>query len=139
MSLIEINWQPERKELRNFGIIALIASTMLSLLLYMLKGIGIPWILIILSIGFAIFLSSIISAKATRIIYLGLILVTLPIGLVASFLLLAIFYFLILTPLGLFFRLVGRDPLCRKLDSNTSSYWVSHRQPDSLDSYFHQF
>ncbi len=139
MSLVEINWRPERKELRNFGIIALIASAVISLLLYLLKGLGGQWALIICGIGFIIFLSSIISAKLTRIIYIGLILVTLPIGWVVSFLLLAIFYFLILTPIGLIFRLIGRDPLCRKFDPDASSYWEIHRQNDGLDSYFHQF
>jgi len=139
MSLVEINWRPKHKELRNFGIIAMIASAVISLLLYVLKGLGIQWVLIISGIGFIIFLSSITSAKLTRIIYLGLTLVTLPIGLVVSFLLLAIFYFLVLTPLGLVFRLVGRDPLGRKFDSAADSYWLSRRPPETLDRYFHQF
>lgn len=138
MSLIEINWHPNHKELRTFGITALIASVLISLLLYLLKGIGAKWILILVCIGAAIFLSSIISTKLTRIIYIGLISVTFPIGWVLSFLLLATFYFLILTPLGIVFRMIGRDPLCRKFDPNADSYWVSHRQADSLDSYFHQ-
>ncbi len=139
MSLIEINWRPKSKELRNFGIIALIASVVISLLLYIIKGLGIQWILIISGIGFAIFLSSLISVKLTRIIYLGLTVVTLPIGWIVSFILLATFYFLILTPLGLVFRLIGRDPLCRKFDSATDSYWLTYRPPDTIDRYFHQF
>ncbi|MGD2095152.1 MAG: hypothetical protein PVH77_09125, partial [Phycisphaerales bacterium] len=75
MSLIEINWHPEHKELRNFGIIALIATAVISLVLHLLKDLGSPWILIILGVGFVIFLSSLISTKTTRIIYIGLILV----------------------------------------------------------------
>lgn len=49
------------------------------------------------------------------------------------------FYFLLLTPLGLLFRLIGRDPLCRKFDSDVKSYWLTHKSPKNLDSYFHQF
>jgi hypothetical protein len=139
MSLIEINWRPKRKELRNFGIIALIASTVISLLLYIIKGLGFHWILVISGIGFAIFLSSLISAKLTRIIYLGLTLITLPIGWIVSVILLATFYFLIITPLALVFRFIGRDPLCRKFDSATDSYWLMYRPPDTNDRYFHQF
>jgi len=139
MSLIEINWHPNRKELRNFGKIALIASALISLLLYVLKGLGIQWAAFIFSIGFIIFLGSIIFPKLTRMIYLGLILVTLPIGWVVSFILLATFYFLLLTPIGLVFRLIGRDPLRRKFDSTANSYWLTRRPPDSLDRYFHQF
>ena len=139
MSLIEIKWHPGRKELRNFGIISLIASTVITLLLYMLKGLGIQLALIIFAVGFITFLSSFISLKLTRVIYLGLILVTMPIGLVVSFILLMIFYFLLLTPLGLLFRLIGRDPLRRRFDSTADSYWIARRPPDKLDRYFHQF
>ena len=139
MSLVEINWYPDHRELRKFGVISLVASVLIALLLYMLKGLGFQWLALICGIGLIIFVSSIICFKATRIIYLGLVLVTLPIGLVVSFLLLSTFYFLLLTPLGLIFRLTGRDVLCRKFDPKAKSYWVSRRPPDSIDRYFHQF
>ena len=139
MSLIEINWNPNRKELRNFGIVAFIASALLSLLLYLFKGLGIQWAAIIIAAGFIIFLTSMIFPKLTRFIYLGLILVTLPIGYMVSFILLALFYFLLLTPLGLLFRLIGRDPLRRKFDSTADSYWLTRKQSDRLNRYFHQF
>ncbi|MHC4587320.1 MAG: hypothetical protein ACYS3N_22570 [Planctomycetota bacterium] len=139
MSLIEINWSPNRKELRKFGIIFLIASTLIALLLYLLKGLGIQWMAVIFAVGFVIFLSSMLSLKVTRGIYLGLILLTLPIGLVVSFTLMAIFYFLLLMPIGLIFRLSGRDALGRKFDSTVDSYWIPRQPPDSLDRYFHQF
>ena len=83
--MIEINWNPKRKELRDFGIIALIASIILSILLYLLKHIAIHWILVIVGLGIFIFLSSLIYAKLTKKIYLGLVLLTFPIGLAVSF------------------------------------------------------
>ena len=139
MSLIEINWNPTQKELRNFGIIALTASIVLSLLLHIFKGLGINWIFIFIGFGFTIFILSLISIKAIRIIYLAMILATSPIGWIISFLLLVVFYFLILTPIGLFFRLIGRDPLHRKFDNDTKSYWLLRQPPDKIDKYFHQF
>jgi hypothetical protein len=139
MSLVDINWRPNHKKLRNFAIAALIASAVISLLLYVLKGLAIHWAATIFAAGFIIFLSSLVSIKITRIIYLGLISVTFPIGYVVNFILLSAFYFLLLTPLGLLFRLIGRDPLCRKFDSNVKSYWLTRKSPKNLDSYFHQF
>ncbi|HUT45728.1 MAG TPA: SxtJ family membrane protein [Sedimentisphaerales bacterium] len=139
MSLIEVNWNPKRKELRNFAMIALIASVLVASLLYIFKGVRIQWAAIIFAAGFGIFLSSFMSLKLTRIMYLGLILVTLPIGWVVSLILLAAFYFLLLAPLGLLFRLLGRDPLSRRFDPAAKSYWLSRREPESLDRYFHQF
>ncbi len=139
MSLVEINWHPKQKQLQNFSRIALIATAVISLLLYVLKGVAIQWALIIFAVGFIIFLISMISLKLTKMIYLGLTLVTLPIGWVVSFILLAIFYYLLLAPLGLIFRLMGRDALCRKFDPKAKSYWLSRQPPKGPEQYFHQF
>jgi hypothetical protein len=139
MSFVEINWHPKRKQLRNFGKIALIATAAISLLLYFLKGVAIQWALIIFAAGLIIFLSSVISLRLTRAIYVFLTAVTFPIGLAVSFVLLAAFYFLLLTPLGLLFRLTGRDVLGRKFDSTAESYWQRRKPPESSERYFHQF
>ena len=139
MSLIEIDWNPKDRQLKNFGKVALVATAVISLLLYFLKGVAIQWVSIILAFGIIIFIISLISLKLTKLIYLGMILLTLPIGFVVSFVLLAAFYFLLLTPLGLIFRLIGRDPLCRRFDKNAKSYWLSRHPPKGPEQYFHQF
>ncbi len=139
MSFVEINWHPKQQQLRNFGKIALIATAVISLLLFALKGVAIQWALIIFAAGLIIFLSSVISLRLTRAIYVALTVVTFPIGLAVSFVLLAAFYFLLLTPLGLLFRLTGRDVLGRKFDSTAESYWQRRKPPESAERYFHQF
>jgi len=139
MSLIEINWHPDRKQLRGFGFAALIATTAISLLLYFIKDLPIYWAAVIFVFGFIIFLSSRLYLRLTKVFYLALTAVTSPIGFVISFLLMAVFYYLLITPLSLIFRLIGRDSLNRKFDPDTSSYWETHCQPDGPDRYFHQF
>ena len=139
MSFVEINWHPKQKQLQSFGKIALIATAVISLLLYVLKGTGIQWALIIFALGLIIFLSSIISLRLTRAIYIVLTAVTFPIGLVVSFILLAAFYFLLLAPLGLVFRFTGRDVLGRKFEPTAESYWQQRKPPESSERYFHQF
>ncbi|MHC4623208.1 MAG: SxtJ family membrane protein [Planctomycetota bacterium] len=138
MALLEINWRPGPKDLRSFGRIALIATALIALLLYFLKGLALQWTLPIFLIGVIIFLSTLVSLKLTRMFYLGLTLITAPIGLVISFLLMAAFYFLLLTPLGLFFRLIGRDPLRRKFDPGAKTYWVPHHSYSDPERYFRQ-
>ena len=137
--MIEINWNPKQKELRDFGSIALVASIILSLLLYFVKHIAIQWVFVIIGLGIIIFLSSLISARLTRKIYLGLVLLTFPIGLVMSYVVLSLFYFVIVTPIALVFRLTRHDPLHRDFDCETKSYWLKRQSPDKLDRYFHQF
>lgn len=138
MAMIEINWSPGNKELRNFGRIALIAMLIIALLFYW-KGLALNWVLIIFSAGVVIFIVSLISLKLTRIIYLGLTLVTLPIGLAISYVLLAVLYFLLITPVGLLFRLIGRDLMHRNFDADTKSYWYRRDPPKTLERYFRQF
>ena len=139
MSLVEINWHPKHKQLRSFGKIALIVTAIISLLLYVLKGVAILLALAIFGVGFTIFLISMISPRLIRVIYVVLMAVTYPIGLVVSFTLLTAFYFLLLMPLGLIFRLTGRDVLGRKFDSTAESYWQKRNPPKSSEYYFHQF
>ncbi len=61
-----------------------------------------------------------------------------PIGFVVSFILLAAFYFLLLTPVALVFRLIGRDALGRRFDAVAPSYWVPHKPSEDMRRYFHQ-
>jgi hypothetical protein len=41
--------------------------------------------------------------------------------------------------LGLIFRLIGRDALCRKFDPEAPTYWLPHRQTKKVERYFQQF
>ena len=137
--LVEIEWHPTNRQLRVFGVSGLLASIAAALVLTFVWGVAILWAIVALAAGAAIFLCSLISPAVTRILYLGLTLVGMPIGLVVSFVVLAAFYFLLLTPLALVFRLIGRDALCRRFDANATSYWVPHKPNEDPQRYFHQF
>ena len=139
MASIEIDWRPDKNKLRNFSIIFLVASVLLSLLLYFFKGLPIRWAFAIASLGIFISITCYLFEAAARVVYISLTLITLPIGLAVNFVLLSAFYFVIITPLALFFRLVGRDPLNRKFDADAKSYWVRHRSGSEPERYFRQF
>jgi len=139
MPLMEVDWHPGPKQLRTFGLSALVASTILAIVLVFLWGAAVIWAIAVLVAGAGILLCSLISPRATRMVYLVLTIAALPIGFMVSFVLLASFYFLLLTPLGLFFRLIRRDPLHRRFDRSCSSYWIARQPPANTDRYFHQF
>ncbi|MBN1507447.1 MAG: hypothetical protein JW955_11405 [Sedimentisphaerales bacterium] len=138
MSLIEINWNPGKQQLRVFGFSALAASLVLAGVFVLIWGLAIVWAIAAVAAGAAILLTSLISPRAARIVYVILSAVGLPIGFVVSFVLLAAFYFLLLTPLALVFRLIGRDALHRRLDRTADSYWIPRKPAANLDRYFHQ-
>jgi hypothetical protein len=139
MSLVTINFQPSRKELRDFGLAAVVMLTIIALLLHWFKGLGTSWTLGVCATGILIFIISRISVRLIKPVYITLTLLTVPIGWVVSFIIMAVFYYLVITPTGLFFRIIGRDSLHRKFDRNASTYWVCHRKPDSVKRYFNQF
>jgi hypothetical protein len=58
---------------------------------------------------------------------------------VISHAVMAIFYYVIIGGMGLVFKLIGRDPLCRKIDRQAESYWVEYKHHRTAKDYFHQF
>jgi hypothetical protein len=74
-----------------------------------------------------------------RPLYLGWMYGAMPIGWLVTHLLLGAIYFLVLTPLGLVMRLLGRDALRRRLDRAAPTCWVEHRPDRGPERYFRQF
>lgn len=139
MALVDINWKPDRNELRKFGEASLAMLTVIALVLFWLERMSAVTSLYLCAAGLGIFILSRISTYLVKPFYLLLYMVALPIGLVLGHLLMAVFYFIILTPVGLIFRLIGRDPLKRKLDPIAKTCWMPHRPYDSVKRYFNQF
>ena len=69
-----------------------------------------------------------------RSIYHGFRTLTTPIQLVASAIILAIVYYVVLTPIGIALRLRGFG--VQNLDGDQSSYWSDHRSPTDSSRYF---
>jgi hypothetical protein len=60
-----------------------------------------------------------------------------PIGWTVSRVVLGAVFFLVLTPIGVVFRLTGRDALRVRRTSRTS-YWTDKRQAGALSDYLRQ-
>jgi hypothetical protein len=62
-------------------------------------------------------------------------------GYFVSRILLTIIFFLVITPMGLIFRVIGKDPMERKLDRKAISYWSKKEQESdpSIERYGKQF
>ena len=60
-------------------------------------------------------------------------------GLVIHDLVLSLAFFLVVVPVGLVFRLFGRDPLQLKIDRSAGTYWQPKKQPRDVRSYFRRW
>jgi hypothetical protein len=74
-----------------------------------------------------------------RKLYVGWMLAAVPIGWTLTHLILGVIYYLVLTPIGLLMRLVGKDPMRRRLERDASSYWIERDEAAGSERYFKQF
>jgi len=143
MKLVELNWNPTPRQLKQFGVAAAIFFPLIGWLatgkpralaeasLPLLGGLAIA--------GLALAIVALLKPAVIRPLFIGVSLVTLPIGLVVGELVLLVVFFGVFLPIGLVMRIVGRDALQRQLDKSAKSYWQPKAQPTSPARYFQQF
>jgi hypothetical protein len=78
-----------------------------------------------------------VSPRLIRPVFVGAMVVTFPIGWVVSHLLLGAVFYCLFAPLGLLFRLIGRDALGLRR-TTVDSYWRPKPAAKDLRSYFRQ-
>jgi hypothetical protein len=76
--------------------------------------------------------------RGIRPVFVTAMALTAPIGAVVSRLLLGLLFFGLFTPIGLFFKLIGRDALARGYAPEQASYWEPKRGVTDIRSYLRQ-
>jgi len=74
-----------------------------------------------------------------RWIFISWMLLAFPIGWLISQIMLAVLFYLVLTPVAIVFRLKGRDLLSRKPAPDRASFWTPKQTPSDVRSYFKQY
>jgi hypothetical protein len=74
-----------------------------------------------------------------RPIFVGWMVLAFPIGWVVSLVLLGLVYYGLFLPIGLIFRLTGRDALQLRPGSGATTYWTPRTAPADVRRYFRQF
>lgn len=145
--LVEINFNPDTKTLRQFGVIAFVGFGILAALAYYEKlifsfGLGearMPVVATFAALGSIALLFSLVAPKANRILYVGLTLLAFPIGFVLSYVIMGTLFFLVIGPIAVVMRLLRRDSMHRGYDPNAPTYWSAAHPPRDKESYFHQY
>lgn len=139
MGMIPLDLNPSPKKLRQFGWVSPIMLLVLALVLRWRFSLPMNGVLSFGLVGLILLILSRISVRLIRPVYQGLVLAGYPIGWVVSHLLMILFYFGIITPLALIFRLFGRDMLYRRWEPERNTYWTEHPQYENVERYFRQF
>jgi len=111
------------RDLRKFGFV--VGSVFCALALFF----AVPkwhkdWYWWLLVPGVPLVVLGAIFPRALKWVYVGWMTLAMALGAVVSTILLTLLFFLVVTPMGLIARLVGKDFLSRKLEPGAASYWI---------------
>ena len=129
-----IKWRPDARELRRFAIAMLIGFFVLgALAAWRAGGIGTGSI-VLWGIGAFLAIAAFVPGVG-RIAYLAVYLPTSIIGYVVSHVMLTLMFFLVITPLAIILRLLGKDVLQQR----NKSGWMPVKEIKNEESYYRQF
>lgn len=135
MAVFRINTKPSDRQLRQFGLLCIV---LLPAIVWLWGGssstIGAAaWI------GAGLGALGILAPGALKPIFVGLVLVSFPIGLVIGELILLTIFVGVFLPMALLFRIIGRDVLQRRMTAESETFWVPRSAPNNVRRYFQQY
>jgi hypothetical protein len=127
----------DARNLRQFGLVVGGVFAALGLLYWLRLKPAFPYFLtpgtLLIALGLA-------APRALKHVYLAWMSLAFVLGFVASNVLLIMFFFLVITPIGLVARCWGSDFLSLKLNRAAASYWIPRqRKPGTQTEYERQF
>lgn len=132
-----VKWRPDRRELRRFAVAMLVGFSLLGLFAaWRAKEVG-NGSIILWAIGVSLAMGAFVP-KLGRVAYLGVYLPSSIMGYVVSNVILALMFFLVITPLGIILRLMGKD-LLQQRRPKQKAMWTPVKAVKMEDSYYRQF
>jgi len=120
MDLKEIR-HADRKALRSFGFVMAGALAVIALVLLWKQRAGAPW----LAGGAVIFGGlGLMLPMALKPVYIVWMTFAHYLSFVMTYVILTLFFYLILSPVGLIMRLFGKDILATRFPGKTETYWI---------------
>jgi len=134
--MLKIDLNPPKDQLCQFATIGLAGFTLIGAMATL--QFGAPPVVGHIALALAAVLGLLGAMEITapiKPLYIGMMILAWPIGMAVSMVLLALVYYGMFTPVAIFFRLTGRDPLARKLDPDAKSYWWVREKQRTPASY----
>lgn len=138
MQWSDIQWQPPSRTLRQF------AGLWLAFFLFLAWWLGwhadrptVGWVLLIVALVGGV--GGAVWPAAIKPVFVGWMVLAFPIGWFISRVILGILFYAMFTPIGLVFRLMGRDALRLRPPGGVETYWQPKEQAMDPRSYLRQF
>lgn len=143
MALVQLNWKPNTRELRNFGAIFMGGFVLIGLVKYFWpferlisqdKTLGF-WLMVV---GVVVGLIGLTGTKLALPFYWVWLGIAYVMGNIMSRVIIAALYFLVFTPMRVLGNIFGRDKLQLKKPKG-DSYWLDISLPKEIEKYERQF
>lgn len=135
MAVLRVNTNPSRRQLRQFGLLCVV---LLPLIAWVWGGSG-SVVLVTALIGAGLGLLGLLAPQCLKPVFVGLVLVTFPVGVVLGELILLTIFVGVFLPMALLFRIIGRDALQRRMSTESETFWVPRTGPADVRRYFQQY
>ena len=100
---------------------------------------NLAWMMALAVLAIAVTIIGIRRPRLLAPLFTIAMLATFPIAWAVSWLVLAVLFYGVVTPLGLLLRLLRRDPLKRTIAPNQDSYWEAKSAADSTRRHLRQY
>ncbi len=134
----DISFDPSRKVLRQFAAMWLVCLLALAAHQWLAKH-HLLFASILASAAVVVGLPGLVRPALMRWLFVTASVLAFPAGWLISTVVLAVLYFVVLTPLAIFFRLRGRDLLGRKPATTQDTFWEPKQTPLDPRGYFRQY
>jgi len=139
----DTNWNPDRTARRSFAKSLMIGfptlAVIFSLIGWLTKGALPSWTPWLAGVGAGLGAALWLAPQVAKPFYLAWYFAACCMGIVISNLLLVAFYYLVITPVGLIMRAIGRDPMKRQWEREATTYWQDAEKDIAPERYFRQF
>ncbi|NQV26275.1 MAG: hypothetical protein HQ518_18125 [Rhodopirellula sp.] len=138
MAIVDINWNPSRKELKAFSLLLVVFFAIVAWLAHR-KGASAETAWLIAGGGAVTGTVGVLSPAFIRIVYVVWMAAVFPIGLVVSNVVLAMVFYAVVWPIGILTKLTGRNALQLGFDRDAKTYWNKRQPTRDPRRYFRQY
>ncbi len=133
----DIPWTPAPRTLRQFAGLWLVFFGVIACRHAWDGHAGLAWTFGI--VAGVVGVLGLVQSHLVRPIFVGWMVAAYPIGWIVSLVVLAVMWYGLFTPLGMIFRLMGRDALRLRPQADEATYWAPKPSAPDVRGYFRQF
>lgn len=138
MAIVDINWNPSRKELKTFSLLLIVFFAIVAWIVHS-KGASLQTAALVAGGGAVVGIAGVLSPAFIRVVYVVWMAAVFPIGFVVSNVVLAAVFYGVVWPIGLLMKLTGRNSLQLGLDRESRTYWNVRQPVKDPRRYFRQY